>query len=117
MRPTCAPMRPRSGSSSCTGPPASRRVPALGGGASWPNTSGAPGVYFMRSVVKGTAYFFWQARAPDLGKRCKTRSFSISKYGNDLAYALAVKARAEFVAEVKGYAVVNRIPEKFRPRA
>lgn len=79
------------------------------------NTSGTPGVYLQRSVVNGRDYFFWQARSPDGGQRCKTRSFSVTKYGYDEAYALAVKARAEFVAEVQGYIAVCNIPPKFRP--
>lgn len=81
------------------------------------NTSGTRGVYFQRCVIKGREYSFWQARSPDGGQRCRTRSFAVLKYGHDEAYALAVKARAEFVAEVEGYIAVSNIPEKFRPRA
>jgi hypothetical protein len=46
-----------------------------------------------------------------------TRSFSINRYGFDGAYALALQARAEFVAEVEGFIGVAPIPEPFRPGA
>jgi len=48
-------------------------------------------------------------------KPFRSRSFSVERYGFDGAFALAVKARAEFVAEVEGYAGVTPIPQRFRP--
>lgn len=45
----------------------------------------------------------WVARAPkQIGKAVRTRKFSISKYGAEQAYALAVQARERFVAELSG---------------
>jgi hypothetical protein len=62
-------------------------------------------------------YVYWQARSPEGVKPMRTRSFSVDRYGFDGAYAHAVKARAEFVAEVEGYVGVAQIPESFRPVA
>jgi hypothetical protein len=85
------------------------------------NTSGCPGVYLKRQVVKRGhwtgEYAYWQARSPEAVKPVRTRSFSVDRYGFDGAYALAVNARTEFVAEVEGYVGVAQIPERFRPAA
>jgi hypothetical protein len=85
------------------------------------NTSGCPGVYLQRQIVKRGdwtgEYVYWQARSPEAVKPMRTRSFSVDRYGFDVAYALAVKARAEFVAEVEGYVGVAQTPERFRPVA
>jgi len=48
-------------------------------------------------------------------KPLRSRSFLVERYGFDDAFALAVKARAEFVAKVEGYIGVTLIPERFRP--
>jgi len=83
------------------------------------NTSGYPGVYFKRQVVRRGdwrgEYAFWQAQTPQGVKPFRSRSFSVERYGFDGAYALAVKARADFVAEVEGYVGVTPIPKRFRP--
>ncbi len=83
------------------------------------NTSGCPGVYLRRQVVRrgdwSGEYALWQARTPEGVKPKRTRSFSIERHGFDHAFALAVKARAEFVAEVEGYVGVTPITERFRP--
>ena len=83
------------------------------------NTSGAPGVYLKRQVVRRGnrtgEYAFWQAQTPQGVKPFRSRSFSVDRYGYDEAFALAVQARAEFVAEVEGYVGVAPIPAKFRP--
>jgi len=83
------------------------------------NTSGCPGVYLKRQVVRRGdwtgEYAFWQAQSPQGVKPFRSRSFSVQRYGFDEAFALAVKARAEFVAEVEGYVGVTMIPDRFRP--
>ena len=83
------------------------------------NTSGYPGVYLKRQVVRrgdwSGEYAFWQAQTPQGVKPFRSRSFSVDRYGFDGAYELAVQARAEFVAEVEGYVGLTPIPERFRP--
>jgi len=83
------------------------------------NTSGAPGVYLKRQVVRRGdwtgEYAFWQAQTPQGVKPFRSRSFSVDRYGYDEAYACAVQARAEFVALLEGYVGVAPIPERFRP--
>ena len=83
------------------------------------NTSGCPGVYLKRQLVRRGdwtgEYAFWQAQTPQGIKPFRSRSFSIDRYGFDVAYELAVKARTEFVAEVEGYIGVKFIPARFRP--
>ena len=83
------------------------------------NTSGCAGVYLKRQVVRRGAwsgeYLHWQAQAPQGLHSFRSRSFSVARYGFDQAYALAVEARAEFVAQVEGYVGVRFIPERFRP--
>lgn len=83
------------------------------------NTSGCPGVYLKRQIVRRGdwcgEYTHWQAQTPQGVKPFRSRSFSVGRYGFDGAYELAVRARAEFVAEVNGYVGVTPIPERFRP--
>jgi len=83
------------------------------------NTSGCPGVYLKRQIVKRGdwrgEYAFWQAQTPKGVKPFRSRSFSVDRYGFDGAYALAVQARARFVAETDGFFGVTPIPERFRP--
>jgi len=43
-------------------------------------------------------YRFWQAQTPDGVKPFKSKSFSLLKYGDMHAYALAVAARKKFEA-------------------
>jgi hypothetical protein len=85
------------------------------------NTSGCPGVYLKRQIIRRGdwqgEYAHWQARTPEGIKPMRTRTFSVDRYGFDGAYELAVKARAEFVADVEGYVGVTPIPERFRPSA
>jgi hypothetical protein len=81
------------------------------------NTSGCAGVYLKQSVrrIGGRTYeyTYWQAWTPEGVKPFRSRSFSIERYGYDVAYALAVRARDEFVAEVEGYIGVGRLSRKF----
>lgn len=83
------------------------------------NTSGCPGVYLKRQIIRrgdwSGEYLHWQAQAPQGLKPFRSRSFSVARYGFDQAYALAVVARAEFVAQVEGYVGITPIPERFRP--
>lgn len=85
------------------------------------NTSGCPGVYLKRQLVRRGdwmgEYAFWQAQTPQGIKPFRSRSFSVDRYGFDGAYEMAVKARAEFVAEVEGYIGLTPIPQRFRPAA
>ncbi len=83
------------------------------------NTSGCPGVYLKRQIVRSGKwsgeYAHWQAQTPQGVKPFRSRTFSVDRYGFDVAYELAVQARTEFVAEVEGYFGVMPIPERFRP--
>lgn len=83
------------------------------------NTSGCAGVYLKRQIVRRGdwrgEYLHWQAQAPQGLESFKSRSFSVARYGFDQAYALAVAARAEFVAQIEGYVGITPIPERFRP--
>lgn len=84
------------------------------------NTSGCPGVYLKRQVIRRGdwrgEYTFWQAQTPEGVKPFRSRSFSVDRYGHDEAFARAVQARSEFVLEVEGFIGVAPIPERFRPR-
>jgi hypothetical protein len=55
------------------------------------NTSGVPGVHFLRSKAQPRGS--WQARVAFLDGRKTHRTFSIAKYGRRDAFALAVAAR------------------------
>ena len=83
------------------------------------NSSGCPGVYLKRQVVRrgdwSGEYSHWQAQTPQGVTPFRSRSFSVDRYGFDGAYELAVQARAEFVAEVEGYVGVTMVPQRFRP--
>jgi len=83
------------------------------------NTSGHPGVYLRRQVIRRNGneyeYLHWQAQSPAGAKPWRSRSFSVDRYGYDAAYELAVEARAELVANVEGYVGVAPIPRRFRP--
>jgi hypothetical protein len=65
------------------------------------NVSGTVGVRRVRQrLVRDGAesrYWFWVAQWTDGHGHRKTRSFSIKKYGEDEAYALAVAAREDGV--------------------
>ena len=83
------------------------------------NTSGCPGVCLRRTTTQhgGTTYeyVYWQAQTPDGVKPFRSRSFSIARYGSARAFALAVEARAEFVALALGYVGLTPIPKAFHP--
>lgn len=68
------------------------------------NTSGRPGVY-RRSTVKyknGRSKRYWLWQAIGVINPNQTKSFLISRYGEDEAYRLAVLAREAFEAEIEG---------------
>lgn len=72
------------------------------------NTSGYPGVYAMKTIKKDKSgqtrvYMAWEARTPTGIKPAKKKSFSVLRYGDDKAYALAIEARKKFVAQLNGY--------------
>ena len=48
-------------------------------------------------------YMAWEARTPTGIKPAKKKSFSVLRYGDDKAYALAIEARKKFVAQLNGY--------------
>lgn len=65
------------------------------------NTSGATGVFKSRHVSKSRAFEYWVAKAPfTKGLPSQTKKFSITKYGDTLAYSMAVAARESFVASL-----------------
>ena len=66
------------------------------------NTSGVTGVFHVKQVKirrDGTRkeHWVWMAHSPT--KPTRSRSFSITKYGEQKAFKLAVAARRKFVAE------------------
>jgi hypothetical protein len=78
------------------------------------NSSGCPGVYRRKSVVRGREYWFWQAQTPSGIGPIRTRSFSVDRYGEDQAYAMAVHAREEFLQSVAGHLRLSMVPVQFR---
>jgi hypothetical protein len=84
------------------------------------NTSGHPGVY--RQTVKkrtkaGVDYVqtLWQARTPDGVLPARKKSFLISRYGEQQAYELAVKAREAFLKCLDDQRIFHQTPHRFRP--
>lgn len=70
------------------------------------NTSGAPGVFRncsrrTRSNGSVAVYWHWEARTPEGVRPAKKRAFSIARYGEALAFELAVRARHEFVSALE----------------
>lgn len=67
------------------------------------NTSGTTGVFRSRHVAQSGIFEYWVAKAPlTKGQPSKTKKFSIAKYGDVLAYNMAVAARESFVASLDG---------------
>lgn len=65
------------------------------------NTSGVAGVTRTREMQKGKLGQFWVGYSPVIkGQSRRSNKFSIAKYGEEQAFALAVKAREAFVAEL-----------------
>ena len=61
--------------------------------------SGITGVtHVVSKSVKGKSYDYWQAAWIDKTNKRKTAKFSISRYGDDKALALAKKARKDGMA-------------------
>lgn len=64
------------------------------------NTSGVAGVGLRTEKKNGDTQQFWVAYGPKLkGYSRRSKAFSVDKYGEKQAFALAVKAREAFVAE------------------
>lgn len=63
------------------------------------NHSGVPGVQLIRP--KNQPLGSWQARLKLPNSKERTRAFSVLKYGDEEAFALAAAARAEFLSEVE----------------
>lgn len=83
------------------------------------NSSGYPGVYLKRQRRRNAAgqeveYLFWQAQTPDGVKPARSKSFSVSRFGFDAAFELAVEARAAFVQELQGY-YLHAVPAHLQP--
>lgn len=58
--------------------------------------SGVTGVtHVMARSVNGKNYDYWQAAWIDVSNQLKTAKFSISRYGSDVALAMALQARKE----------------------
>lgn len=73
------------------------------------NTSGAPGVFrgcCRRTRSDGTVvvYWHWEARTPEGVQPAKKKAFSIGRYGEALAFEMAVRARQAFVSALENHA-------------
>ncbi|HEY4375358.1 MAG TPA: DUF2442 domain-containing protein [Burkholderiales bacterium] len=66
------------------------------------NTSGHPGVRLNRDA-EGNPLYWAASWVPHAGAKAKVVKFSVSKYGFDRAKELAVRARADGVAQMEGY--------------
>lgn len=62
------------------------------------NTSGVPGVHFLRT--RRQPHGLWQARVKLSDGRKVHRSFSVRRFGERQAFTLAVAARAELLVRV-----------------
>lgn len=62
------------------------------------NTSGVTGVMWQNDKVRLAAVAYWKEFDELSGKnKSRSRSFSVSKYGEELAFELAVTARNEAI--------------------
>ena len=66
------------------------------------NTSGHPGVRLNRDG-EGNPLYWAASWVPRAGAKAKVVKFSVAKYGFDRAKELAVRARADGVAQMDGY--------------
>lgn len=66
------------------------------------NTSGFPGVRLNRDA-EGNPLYWAASWVPRAGAKAKVVKFSVAKYGFDRAKELAVRARADGVAQMDGY--------------
>ena len=85
------------------------------------NTSGRPGVHRIERVVRlkgggAKTHVFWMARSPDGVRPSRSRSFAISRYGEEGAYERAVAAREGFVHLLEGY-LLPSVPRALHPSA
>ena len=83
------------------------------------NSSGCPGVYLRRQKWCNAAgheveYLFWQAQTPEGVKPFRSKSFSVTRFGFDAAFDLAVEAREAFVQELQGY-YLHAVPTHLQP--
>lgn len=65
------------------------------------NTSGVPGVFRARDGVQE----YWKAGLLTANGTKRTRQFSIKKYGEDVAFDLAIQARSQLLDMVSGFHV------------
>jgi hypothetical protein len=66
------------------------------------NTSGFPGVRLNRDA-EGNPLYWAASWVPQAGAKAKVVKFSVSKYGFERARELAVRARADGVAQMDGF--------------
>lgn len=79
------------------------------------NTSGVPGVHFLKSPRQPRGY--WQARIRLFDGRKVHRSFSVLRFGGREAFRRAVAARKELLALVEDRPFLyNTIAKKFAAR-
>ena len=83
------------------------------------NSSGHPGVYLRRQRKRNAAgqeveYLFWQAQTPEGVTPFRSKSFSVTRFGFDAAFELAVEAREAFVQGLQGY-YLHAAPDHLRP--
>lgn len=79
------------------------------------NTSGVPGVHFLKSLRQPRGY--WQARIRLSNGRKVHRSFSVLRFGEREAFRRAIAARKELLVLVDDWPFLyNATAKKFAPR-
>lgn len=84
------------------------------------NTSGCPGVYLKIQRKRGAAgqireFVFWTACTPDGITPRQSKSFSVARFGFDVAYERAVQVRLTFVQQLKGFHLPT-VPKRLHPQ-
>ena len=85
------------------------------------NSSGVPGVHFLRPAVQPLG--IWQAKLKLSDGRSMSKSFSVSKYGADGAFKRAVAAREQMLASISDLLYLHdplakraaRVPAQLEP--
>ena len=82
------------------------------------NTSGVAGVSRKHEVRAGENLHWWVAYSPKMkGMPRRSKNYSIEKYGAGQAFALAVKAREDFVAELRDVEFLQHPAARLMKRA
>jgi hypothetical protein len=84
------------------------------------NTSGCPGVYLKRQRKPAAGgkireFVFWTACTPDGITPRQSKSFSVARFGFDVAFEKAVQARLNFVQQLKGFHLPT-VPKRLHPK-